>query len=374
MNGQTSASTARVDAKLQGSADKIEPKHREESYVVKVHGDETPNSSRPAVSKVPDHPRGTSTNVLPPDHENLHEFVRRARNVSLFSIAFTLVCAIVGLAFAWSTQSSALLGYALEALVDVWSSILVLWRFWKDPDGEGHYFLITRRRESRASVGIAFTFVIIGVFTSSLAIVHLTQRQPPANSSVLLAISGTSIIILTWSCATKLSLSRVLQSNALRKDAVTSGACACMAGAILVSTSVHKSNPSIWWLDACVAVVISCILGVLGVRTLVRNPWWTREFWSDDTLPPEEKQAACIMDMSFSPRKQRQHALQAQQAQHELAARPSDINAPHRSPNKLGGLSPRSPRPHAGQQAPASPSFSTGATKSLKLVTDPRSE
>lgn len=61
--------------------------------------------------------------------------------------------------------SSALLGYALEALVDVWSSVLVLWRFWKDPDGEGSYFLVTRRRESRASVGIAFTFVIIGYVT-----------------------------------------------------------------------------------------------------------------------------------------------------------------------------------------------------------------
>ena len=49
--------------------------------------------------------------------------------------------------------------------MDVWSSILVLWRFWGDPEGEGSYFLVTRRRESRASVGIAFTFVLIGYLT-----------------------------------------------------------------------------------------------------------------------------------------------------------------------------------------------------------------
>lgn len=61
--------------------------------------------------------------------------------------------------------SSALLGYGLEALVDVWSSVLVLWRFWNDPDGEGQYFLVTRRREQRASVGIAVTFILIGFFT-----------------------------------------------------------------------------------------------------------------------------------------------------------------------------------------------------------------
>ena len=61
--------------------------------------------------------------------------------------------------------SSALLGYGLESLVDVWSSILVLWRFWDDPEGEGSYFVTTQRRESRASVGIAFTFVVIGYIT-----------------------------------------------------------------------------------------------------------------------------------------------------------------------------------------------------------------
>lgn len=41
----------------------------------------------------------------------------------------------------------------------------MLWRFWNDPDGEGQYFLVTKRREDRASVGIAFTFVIIAYAT-----------------------------------------------------------------------------------------------------------------------------------------------------------------------------------------------------------------
>lgn len=39
----------------------------------------------------------------------------------------------------------------------------MLYRFWNDPDGEGAYFEITRRRETRASVGIAFTFVLASI-------------------------------------------------------------------------------------------------------------------------------------------------------------------------------------------------------------------
>ena len=106
------------------------------------------------------------------------------------------------------------------------------------------------------------------------AAMHLIEREAPARSEVLLVISGTSVIILSWSCAMKFSLAKVLKSSALRKDAVTSGACAAMAATILISTTVHKSHESVWWLDSSVAIIISFGLFVLGIRTLLKNPWW----------------------------------------------------------------------------------------------------
>lgn len=244
--------------------------------------------------------------VALPEHEDLHTYVQRARNISLFSIVFTLCCAGVGLGFAWKTSSSALLGYGLEALVDVWSSVLVLWRFWNDPDGEGQYFLVTRRREQRASVGIAVTFILIGFFTCWQASYRLIEETRPKNEEILLAISGTSVIILSWSCAMKFSLAKVLKSSAMRKDAITSGAVASMAATMLVSTTIFKSHPNIWWIDAAVALIVSFVLSVLGVHTLMKNPWWRKDFWVDGSLPPEEKQATHIMELPFhgSPKKQ----------------------------------------------------------------------
>lgn len=103
---------------------------------------------------------------------------------------------------------------------------------------------------------------------------RLIEREAPANSEVLLVISGTSVIILSWSCAMKFSLAKVLKSSALRKDAVTSGACAAMAATILISTTIYKSHPGVWWLDSSVAIIISFGLFVLGIRTLLKNPWW----------------------------------------------------------------------------------------------------
>lgn len=48
-----------------------------------------------------------------------------------------------------------MLGYALESFVDVWSSILVLWRFWGDGSSEAAAAMM--RREKYASFGISLS-------------------------------------------------------------------------------------------------------------------------------------------------------------------------------------------------------------------------
>lgn len=94
------------------------------------------------------------------------------------------------------TCSSALFGYALEALVDVWSSVLVLYRFWNDPDGEGAYFEITRRRETRASVGIAFTFVLASIAIAIQVRASLRSVSqhvaPPAASALVCYVDNVA--------------------------------------------------------------------------------------------------------------------------------------------------------------------------------------
>jgi hypothetical protein len=61
----------------------------------------------------------------------------------------------VALRFVLSLCSAAVLGYALESFVDVWSSILVLWRFWGDGSCEAAAAMM--RREKYASFGISLS-------------------------------------------------------------------------------------------------------------------------------------------------------------------------------------------------------------------------
>jgi hypothetical protein len=53
-------------------------------------------------------------------------------------------------------HSAALVAYGLESFVDLWASVLVLWRFWEDEDTEAG-MRKNHDREARADVGIAFT-------------------------------------------------------------------------------------------------------------------------------------------------------------------------------------------------------------------------
>jgi hypothetical protein len=84
-------------------------------------------------------------------------YIRRARLVTYASLAITMVGGLSGIAAAISLESAAVLGYALESFVDVFSSVLVLWRFSGDDarlvSDEG----VAAGRERIANFGISLS-------------------------------------------------------------------------------------------------------------------------------------------------------------------------------------------------------------------------
>ena len=66
-------------------------------------------------------------------------------------------------------RSAALVAYGLESFVDLWASVLVLWRFWEDEDTEAG-MRKNHDREARADVGIAFTVRDFSLFSCIYAL------------------------------------------------------------------------------------------------------------------------------------------------------------------------------------------------------------
>ena len=90
----------------------------------------------------------------------------------MVSALATLLAFIVGLVVSGSSSSSATLGYALENLVDLVSSLVVIWRFYGEvADDE------LEKREKRASIGIALMIILLSICVFSVAVGHLGESM-----------------------------------------------------------------------------------------------------------------------------------------------------------------------------------------------------
>jgi len=209
------------------------------------------------------------------------KFIRGAIIISWITIVLTLATGIGGLAVSLSLKSIAMLSFSLESFVDSVSSIFVLWRFWRGDDkSDPIRKQILERREKRASVGIALTLVLTAIAVGIQAIYHLSKHQKPEEAHILIYIAIASIVCFTILAIFKFRIAHVLSSAAMKKDAVSSLSVAVLCAGIVVSASVFTAHPSIWYLDAVTAIVVSLALLIYGMRTLVRNRRCGKsEFW-----------------------------------------------------------------------------------------------
>jgi hypothetical protein len=96
-----------------------------------------------------------------------------ARVLSWASIVLTLLTSIAGLCLAVAGFSAAMLAFALEAVVDIVSSLVILWRFnGKDID-------TMRSREERSTVAIGLSFILLSILTICAALWHLSLVSDP---------------------------------------------------------------------------------------------------------------------------------------------------------------------------------------------------
>ncbi|GBG30788.1 Transmembrane protein 163 [Hondaea fermentalgiana] len=198
-----------------------------------------------------------------------------ARVLSYLSIAVSLLAFSIGAGLASSSESSAMLAFALEALVDVISSIVVLWRF----HGSTTQDEKMQNRELRAAVGIGLSFILSGFVVLVDSIVHLSSREAIVDVAALLGLSIPSWILLLSIGMLKLFVANKLKSDALFEDGICSIGSSTISMSIWISIAIHRSHPRIWYLDGVVALVIGIGFIVYGVFIVKPYPFWTRAFW-----------------------------------------------------------------------------------------------
>jgi len=183
---------------------------------------------------------------------------RRIRQIQTVTIAWMTVEAAVSLAAAWMARSPALLAFGGDSAIELFSAIVVLWRFRAHADQEH-----SEKHAARIAAVLLFILAAYVVVVSALTLVGYGE---PKTTYVGIAVLIAATIIMPWLAKEKRKLSAITGSAALRADAAESALCAYLALIALVGLGIN----AIWhlrWADPIAALVI--------VPLILREGWET---------------------------------------------------------------------------------------------------
>lgn len=216
--------------------------------------------------------------------------------LSWISLVFTTIAAIGGLVGFSKTESTLILAFGLENVVDFTSSAVVLWRFYCPHGCDEAKMAKLRKREERASLAISIVIGILGLFVFSVGIADMLKRDKDTDLSLLFAISFVSIIVFGSLTIIKFKYANDLDSPSLYKDGVCSLIGTCLSASLLLTTAIIDRAPGAWYIDPIVSLIIGVSATVYGFRVVINmlqsgvpifHPdWWvTKKDDSNQELP-----------------------------------------------------------------------------------------
>lgn len=177
--------------------------------------------------------------------------VRRAKTLSLLSIGWMTVEAVVAIVAALVAGSVALLGFGLGSLIELASAGTILWLYTGSRSGSG-------AAERRAQQIIAICFATLALYVAFDAISTLAGGSHPDTSWPGVAVAAGAIVFMPLLARAKGRVAAQLGSAATAGDAAQSWLCAISAAAVLFSILANAAL-GWWWLDPIAGLGIAAL-------------------------------------------------------------------------------------------------------------------
>lgn len=192
------------------------------------------------------------------------DWMRYARFLAGFTIAYNLLEGLVSMGFGLAEESVALFGFGADSFIEVGSALLVLWRL-RESSGCASTAL---KRERKAAFGIGLLFVLLALGAGLGSALQLGLRRHPDTTLPGLIVSLASLGFMFWLWRAKLQAARALDSRTLEGDAACSLACIQLSCVLFLGSLVYLVAPALWWADAVAALVLAVFIGREGLSTL----------------------------------------------------------------------------------------------------------
>jgi divalent metal cation (Fe/Co/Zn/Cd) transporter len=192
--------------------------------------------------------------------------LHRGLRLEYFTLAWNALEAIVGLAAGIAAGSVALVGFALDSVVEASSGGILLWRL----RAEAHGDRPAEELERRAVRLVAIAFLALAAYVGGRAAYDLFAGSRPEESAVGIALAIVSLIVMPVLAWRKRVVARELDSRALHADSTQTTLCTYLS-AILLFGLVTNAALGWWWADPIAG------LGIAGFAAKEGRELWTTE-------------------------------------------------------------------------------------------------
>jgi divalent metal cation (Fe/Co/Zn/Cd) transporter len=173
--------------------------------------------------------------------------LRRIRRVQTATIGWMSVEAAVSLFAAWRARSPALLAFGGDSAIELFSAVVVLWRFLAS---DAHQDV--EKRSARVAGALLFA---LAAYVAVASVASLRSYIEPKPTFLGIAILVAAAAVMPWLAKEKRELSAATGSAALRADSAQSALCAYLSLIALLGLGVN----AIWhvaWADPVAALAI----------------------------------------------------------------------------------------------------------------------
>ncbi len=180
------------------------------------------------------------------------EGLQRGLVLEYFTVGWNLVEAVVGLLAGLAAGSVALVGFALDSIVEASSGTILIWRLRAERSGRR----TVEETEQKAARLVAWAFFALAAYVGIKATYDLATGARPEESTAGIILAVVSLIVMPVLAWRKRAVARELGSRSLEADSTQTAICTYLSGFLLVGL-VTNAWFGWWWADPLAGLAIT---------------------------------------------------------------------------------------------------------------------
>ena len=186
--------------------------------------------------------------------------VRRGLRLNYLTIAYNAIEAVVSIAAGLIAGSVALLGFGIDSVIEVTSSVAAQWRLRTDLDHARR-----ERVERQAHRVIGLSFLALTAYVAYESATALWFQERPERSPLGMVILVLSVVVMPVLARAKRRVARALGSGALQAEATQTSLCAYLSVIALAGVGLNVVL-GWWWADPVAALAMVPIIVKEGLE------------------------------------------------------------------------------------------------------------